>query len=92
MSRRSISRKFDRFSGVLVVDIETEHRQNILDDSKIRAPDGVEGLIQTPAEVRAVAEVSFRAMRLGQYRIRWRVPRSRPWDRWCRRRVHLMPR
>ena len=41
-SGRGISRKFDRFSGVLAVDIETERGQNVLDDGEVRASAGVE--------------------------------------------------
>jgi hypothetical protein len=42
----SISREFDRFGRVLVVDIETECRKNILDDGEVRASAGVEDDIE----------------------------------------------
>jgi hypothetical protein len=41
-SRRSIGRGLDWFSGVLIVDIKTERRQNVLDDGEVRASAGVE--------------------------------------------------
>lgn len=41
-SRRNVSRRLYWFGGVLVVNIETKHRQNILDNGEIRATAGVE--------------------------------------------------